>query len=153
VDVAWAWIWVIAAVVLGIIEVTTLSLVFAMFAGGALAAAGVAALGLGLPIQVIAFCVVSVALLGVVRPVARRHMLTDSSPRMGVAALVGTKAVVVERVDAHTGRVKLAGEIWTARSYDEEQVLEPGQSVDVIEIKGATALVYGSEAPWNRSLS
>jgi membrane protein implicated in regulation of membrane protease activity len=56
-------------------------------------------------------------------------------------------------VDAHGGRVKLGGEIWTARSYDEEQVLEPGQSVDVIEIKGATALVYGSEAPWNRSSS
>jgi membrane protein implicated in regulation of membrane protease activity len=61
--------------------------------------------------------------------------------------------LVLERVDAHSGRVKLGGEIWTARSYDEEQVLEPGQSVDVIEIKGATALVYGSEAPWNRSLS
>ncbi len=150
---AWAWIWVVAAVVLGIIEVTTLSLVFAMFAGGALAAAGVAALGFGLLIQVLAFCVVSVALLGVVRPVARRHMLTDSSPRMGVAALVGTRAVVVERVDAHNGRIKLAGEIWTARSYDEEQILEPGQSVDVMEIRGATALVYGSEAPWNRSSS
>jgi membrane protein implicated in regulation of membrane protease activity len=153
VDVAWAWIWVIAAVVLGIIEVTTLSLVFAMFAGGALAAAGVAALGLAVPIQVVAFCVVSIALLGVVRPVARRHMLTDSSPRMGVSALVGSKALVLERVDAHNGRVKLGGEVWTARSYDEEQVLEPGQSVDVMEIRGATALVYGSDAPWNRSSS
>jgi membrane protein implicated in regulation of membrane protease activity len=154
VDVAWTWaIWVVAAVVLGIIEVTTLSLVFAMFAGGALAAAGVAALGFGIPFQVLAFCVISVALLGVVRPIARRHMLTDSTPRMGVSALVGAKAVVLERVDAHDGRVKLAGEVWTARSYDEDQVLEPGQSVDVMEIRGATALVYGSEAPWNRSLS
>ena len=60
---------------------------------------------------------------------------------------------MLERVDAHDGRVKLAGEVWTARSYDEDQVLEPGQSVDVMEIRGATALVYGSEAPWNRSLS
>jgi membrane protein implicated in regulation of membrane protease activity len=153
VDVAWAWIWVAIAVVLGIVEVTTLSLFFAMLAGGALAAAGVAAFGAGLLLQVLAFCVVSLALLGVVRPVARRHMLTDSSPRMGVAALVGSKALVLERVDAHSGRVKLGGEIWTARAYDESQVLEPGQSVDVMEIRGATALVYGSEAPWNRSSS
>jgi membrane protein implicated in regulation of membrane protease activity len=153
VDVAWAWIWVAIAVVFGIVEVTTLSLFFAMLAGGALAAAGVAAFGAGLLLQVLAFCVVSLALLGVVRPVARRHMLTDSSPRMGVAALVGSKALVLERVDAHGGRVKLGGEIWTARAYDESQILEPGQSVDVMEIRGATALVYGSEAPWNRSSS
>lgn len=152
-DIAWAWIWVAIAVVLGIVEITTLSLFFVMLAGGALAAAGAAAFGAGLLLQVLVFCVVSVALLGAVRPVARRHMLTDSSPRMGVAALVGSKALVLERVDAHSGQVKLGGEVWTARSYDETQVLEPGQTVDVMEIRGATALVYRSEAPWNRSLS
>jgi membrane protein implicated in regulation of membrane protease activity len=140
---AWVW-WVIVAAVLAIVEVTTLGLVFAMLAGGALAAALVDVIdgdANNVILQIAAFVVVSVALLGVVRPVARRHMMQTPETRTGVAALVGSQAVVIERVDGHGGRVKLAGEVWTARSYDGHAVLEPGQSVDVIQIEGATALV------------
>jgi membrane protein implicated in regulation of membrane protease activity len=140
---AWVW-WLIAAVLLALVEVTTLSLVFAMFAGGALAAALVDVVGGDantVAFQVAAFVAVSVALLGVVRPIARKHLTHPGESRTGVAALVGARAVVVERVDGHGGRVKLAGEIWSARSYDGDAVLEPGQSVDVIQIEGATALV------------
>jgi membrane protein implicated in regulation of membrane protease activity len=133
--------WVVAAVVLVIVEMATLDLVFVMLAGGALAAALVDALGGSEVLAVGAFVVVSVALLGGVRPIAKRHLTSTPATRTGVAALVGAKAVVTARVDGHAGRVKLAGEIWSARSYDGETVLEPGQSVDVIEIKGATALV------------
>ncbi len=140
---AWVW-WVIVAAVLAIVEVTTLGLVFAMLAGGALAAALVDVIDGGannVILQVAAFIVVSVALLGVVRPIARRHMMQTPETRTGVAALVGSRAVVIERVDGDGGRVKLAGEVWSARSYDGHAVLEPGQSVDVIQIEGATALV------------
>jgi len=140
---AWVW-WVIVAAVLAIVEVTTLGLVFAMLAGGALAAALVDVIDGGannVILQVAAFIVVSVALLGVVRPIARRHMMQTPETRTGVAALVGSRAVVIERVDGDGGRVKLAGEVWSARSYDGHAVLEPGQSVDVIQSEGATALV------------
>jgi membrane protein implicated in regulation of membrane protease activity len=143
---AWVW-WVIAAAALIGIEVLTLDLVFAMFAGGALAAAVVAGLDevtglpLGLPVQIVTAIVVAVALLAVVRPIALRHLRQPSATRTGVAALEGAKATVLERVDAHGGRVKLAGEVWSARSYDGLSEFDPGQSVDVIKIEGATALV------------
>jgi membrane protein implicated in regulation of membrane protease activity len=144
---AWVW-WVIGAVLLVIVEVTTLDLVFAMLAGGALAGAAVAMAGGGPAIAIAAAIVVAVALLGVVRPVALRHLSHPPEIRTGVAALVGARGVVIERVDAHSGRIKLGGEVWSAKSYDDTQVIEPGSAVDVIEIKGATALVYESEAPW-----
>ncbi|CAN5602029.1 NfeD family protein [soil metagenome] len=143
----WVW-WLVAAVVLGIIEVTTLDLVFAMLAAGAVAGGVVAVVGFGLPLQAAVAIVVAVAMLAVVRPIALRHLRTPLSTRTGTAALVGSRAVVLERVDAHAGQVKLAGEVWTARAYDEGQVIEAGQPVDVVEIKGATALVYQAEAPW-----
>lgn len=136
----WLW-WVVAAVVLSVVEVTTLDLTFLMLASGALA--GAAAAGLGAPV-VVSFAVaipVALAMLGVVRPVALRHLRTPIETRTGVAALVGAQAVVLERVDAHAGLVKLAGEVWSARSFDPEAVHEAGQTVDVAEIKGATALV------------
>lgn len=141
-------IWLIAAVVLGLIEVTTLTLVVGFFAGGALAAALVAALGGPVLLQVISFLVVSLAVLGLFRPVVRRHMKPELGIRTGVAALIGQSAMVLERVDANHGQVKLAGEIWTARAYDPSLVIEAGSPVSVMEIKGATALVYPSEEPW-----
>lgn len=137
---AWVW-WVVAAVVLGIVEVTTLDLIFLMLAAGALAGAATALATDNVALQAIAALVVAVAMLGLVRPIALRHLRTPIETRTGVAALVGAKALVVERVDGHGGRVKLAGEVWSARSYDGETVLEPGASVDVVEIDGATALV------------
>ena len=147
---AWV-IWLIAAVVLGLLEVTTLTLVLGFFAGGALAAALVAVLGGPVFLQVISFLVVSLAMLGLIRPVVKRHMRPELGIRTGVAALVGQSAMVLERVDAHHGQVKLAGEIWTARAYDPSLVIEAGSPVSVMEIKGATALVYPSEEPWTTS--
>jgi membrane protein implicated in regulation of membrane protease activity len=135
--------WIVIAVALGIAEVFTTFLVFGMFAGGALAAALVASFDGNVVLQAIAFVVVSAALLILVRPIARRHLHTSPEIRTGVDALVGQPALVVERVDAHNGRVKIGGEIWSARALHPEQILEPGTEVDVIEIKGATAVVFG----------
>ena len=73
---------------------------------------------------------------------ARRHLRMPLAIRTGTDALVGAKAVVLERVDARDGRVKIGGEVWSARAYDEEQVIEPGARVEVFKIEGATALVY-----------
>ena len=138
--------WLALALVLGIIETTTLDLTFLMLAGGAGAGAIAAALGAPFVVAALVAIASSAALLGVVRPVAKRHLTTPPSTRTGAAALVGSKAVVLETVTAHSGLVRLAGETWTARSFDEHDTIEAGKTVDVIEIKGATALVYESEA-------
>jgi membrane protein implicated in regulation of membrane protease activity len=137
--------WVAAALVLGGIELTTLDLTLLMLAAGALAGGGAAALGAPLLLQVVVAAVVAVAMLGVVRPVALRHLRTPIESRTGVAALVGRQAVVLERVDAHSGLVKLGGETWTARAFDPHSTIEPGRTVDVVQIEGATAVVYESE--------
>jgi membrane protein implicated in regulation of membrane protease activity len=138
-----AWVvWLIVAVVLAAGEVLSLGLVLGMVALSAVLAALVALVGGGVALQLIAFAVGSLALLGVVRPIARAHLQTPHSLKSGTAALVGARALVLERVDAHDGRVKIGGEVWSARAYDETQVIEPGTTVDVLKIEGATALVY-----------
>jgi membrane protein implicated in regulation of membrane protease activity len=142
-DNAWAG-WLGLAVVLGIVETTTLDLVFLMLAGGAVAGAAAAALGAPLLLQAVVAIVASAALLGVVRPIARRHLRTPLETRTGVAALVGRDALVIARVDAHSGQVKLGGEVWSARAFDDHDVIEPGERVAVAQIEGATALVYRS---------
>jgi membrane protein implicated in regulation of membrane protease activity len=130
---------------LGIAEVFATFLVFGMFAAGALAAALAAALHANVVVQAVAFAMVSTTLLAFLRPIARRHLHSSPETRTGVDALVGQEALVVERVDAHGGRVKIGGEIWSARALHPEQILDPGAAADVIEIKGATALVFGRE--------
>jgi membrane protein implicated in regulation of membrane protease activity len=137
---AWAW-WLIVAGVLLVGELLTTSLVLGMIAGGAATAGIVAALGGGPVLQVGSFAAVSLALLFVVRPIAQRHSKTPPAIRTGVAALVGSDAEVIEQVDGRDGRVKLAGEIWSARSFDSTRVHAPGDVVRVIRITGATALV------------
>ncbi|HSF26565.1 MAG TPA: NfeD family protein [Actinomycetes bacterium] len=143
-DHAWV-LWIALAVVFGIVELTTLDLLFLMLAGGALAGGLVALTAVPAVGQVLVALAVSIALLGVVRPVALRHLRTPIETRTGVAALVGRQAVVVERIDRHGGRVKLGGEVWSARSFDPHHEIEYGQTVDVVEIEGATAVVYESE--------
>lgn len=133
--------WLIAAVGLGIPLVITAMPEFGMFAVGAVAGAVTAALGGGIVVQVIVFVVVSVALLAVVRPIAYRHRTQRPELRTGIDALRGRQAVVLERVDGGGGRIKLAGEIWSARALDEERSFDPGEKVDVVEIDGATAVV------------
>lgn len=112
-----------------------------MLAVGAVAAAVAAGLGLGTVAQVLVFVVVSVALIAVVRPIAARHSAERPRLATGIDALKGRQAVVLERVDSSGGRIKLAGEVWSARTLDGGQSFEPGQQVDVVEIDGATAIV------------
>ncbi|MER5779695.1 NfeD family protein [Streptomyces sp. NPDC002039] len=135
---AWVW-WLIGAVGLGIPLVLTAMPEFGMFAVGAVAAAVTAALGGGVVAQVLVFVIVSVALIAVVRPLANRHQRPQH--RTGIDALKGRSAMVLERVDGAGGRIKLAGEIWSARALDADVSYEPGQSVDVVDIDGATAVV------------
>jgi membrane protein implicated in regulation of membrane protease activity len=136
----WA-IWVIVAAALVGVEVFSLTFLFGPLALAALLAALVAGLGLGAALQIGVFAGAAIASLVVVRPIAVAHVRTAIPARTGAAALVGQSALVVERVDANAGQVKLAGEVWSARSYDDAQVFEPGQRVSVLEIRGATALV------------
>ena len=140
-------IWIIAAAVLGIAEILTLTAALGLLAVAALAAALVAALGGGVPFQLVVFAVVAVAGLALVRPLLRRQLRPRLGPqhRVGVAALVGRQARVVQEVTGHAGRVRIGGEEWSARAYDETLVIPPGTTVDVIEIEGATALVYPRE--------
>jgi membrane protein implicated in regulation of membrane protease activity len=135
---AWV-IWLIVAVAFGVGEIATLGFFLAPFAGGALVAAIVS--GAGDALSLVAFLVVSLTLLAALRPIALRHMRQAPRLRTGTAALVGRTATVVERVGSDEGCVRLDGEIWTARPYDEDQVFEAGKRVQVLEIRGATALV------------
>ena len=98
--------------------------------------------GAPLWLQVVVFAVASFAAVGVLRPIARRHLSMPHAIRTGSAALVGAQAVVLKRVDANGGLVRIGGEDWSARAYMPDQVLEPGVQVEVAEISGATALVY-----------
>jgi membrane protein implicated in regulation of membrane protease activity len=135
-------VWTIVAVALAVGEIATLSLFLGPIALAAVLAAVVGALGGGLALQLLVFIAGSAASLALLRPIAVRHLRTPARLRTGTAALVGTKALVLERVDVHGGQVKIGGEVWSARAYDENQVIEPGVRVDVVKIEGATALVY-----------
>ncbi|QNP76008.1 NfeD family protein [Streptomyces roseirectus] len=137
---AWVW-WLVGAAALGIPLVITTMPEFGMFAVGAIAAAVAAGLGLGAVGQVLVFVVVSVALVAVVRPIANRHSRQRPQLPTGIDALKGKQALVLERVDGSGGRIKLAGEVWSARSLDTDRAYEPGQEVDVVDIEGATAIV------------
>jgi membrane protein implicated in regulation of membrane protease activity len=138
---AWVW-WLIGAAALGIGLVITAMPELGMLAVGAVAAAAVAGIfGGDAVVQVAAFVVVSTALIAVVRPIANRHRAQRPQLATGIDALRGKQAVVLERVDASGGRIKLAGEVWSARSLDTDRAFEPGQEVDVVDIEGATAIV------------
>lgn len=138
--------WLIAAVILAVGEIATMSFFLAPFAGGALVAAVTSGFGAPLALNLAVFLVISVALLMALRPVARSHKKMPAQIRTGTAALIGRTGVVVERIsnDEGVGLVKIDGEPWTARSYEEELVIEPGARVHVVEIRGATALVAES---------
>jgi membrane protein implicated in regulation of membrane protease activity len=138
-----AWLWFIVGVALAVAEVFTTTFVLIMFAGGAFAAAAAAALGLPLWVQLIAFGAVSAAALWLVRPAIRGRLDNeDAAARMGLAVIEGGIGTVLETVDPDHGLIKIEGETWRARAYDHTQVIEKGERVRVIEIKGATALVW-----------
>ena len=137
----WVW-WMIATGVLAVGEILTPGAFFlGPIAVAALLAAVVALAGAALTGQWIVFIVAAIASLGILRPIAKRHITMPARLRTGTAALVGSQAVVLERVDVDSGKVKIGGEVWTARAYDEDDVLEPGARAHVMKIDGATALV------------
>jgi membrane protein implicated in regulation of membrane protease activity len=139
------WIlWLVAAGVLGVGEMHTGGFYLLPFAIGAALAATVSLLGVGVLLSAILFVLTSAVVVGALRPVARRHRRLPPAIRTGAAALVGRRAMVLERIanDEGVGCVRIdGGEVWTARSYDEDAVIEAGERVEVVEIKGATALV------------
>ncbi len=134
--------WMVAAGLFAVGEIFTMGFFLAPVAIAAVMAAAAALVGAGLALQVLVFIVITAASLAILRPVARRHLRTPAQIRTGTAALVGRPATVLERVDADGGSVKLAGEVWSARAFDEDHVFEPGQRVEVLKIEGATALVH-----------
>jgi membrane protein implicated in regulation of membrane protease activity len=139
-----AWVlWLVAAVVLAVAEVVNTSFYLFPFSIGAGGAALVALAGAGTPIAIVVFAVLTALSFGIVRPIARRHLSTPPQIRTGTAALIGRSAIVLERIanDEGVGCVRIDGEVWTARSYDDDVVIEPGARVNVMEIRGATALV------------
>jgi membrane protein implicated in regulation of membrane protease activity len=139
------WIlWLIAAGVLGVGEMHQGGFYLLPFALGAAVAAAVSLLGVGALLSAVLFVATSAVVVGALRPVARRHRRLPPAIRTGAAALVGRRAMVLERIanDEGVGCVRIeGGEVWTARSYAEDDVIEAGQRVEVVEIRGATALV------------
>ncbi|AVV44593.1 NfeD family protein [Streptomyces sp. ID05-04B] len=135
-------IWLIIAAVLAVVEIFTLTAALGMLSAAALVTAGSAAVGLPLPLQFVVFTVVAAATVLFVRPIALRHVLRPGAARFGVDALIGKAAFVVADVSDRGGRVRIDGDEWTARAYDETLVIPAGRTVDVIEINGATAIVY-----------
>jgi membrane protein implicated in regulation of membrane protease activity len=136
-------LWVVVAVGLAIAEVFTGTFVLIMLAAGALAAAATAAVAGDHWAQGLVFALVSALALILVRPVVKRR-LDQGGPeaQIGLAAIEGSTGVVLERVDADQGLVKIDGEMWRARSFDGTEVYEPGERVRVLEVKGATAIVW-----------
>ncbi|MEU6473455.1 NfeD family protein [Streptomyces massasporeus] len=141
-----AWFaWLLAAAALGVAEFFTLTLVFGLLAGAAVVAAVVAGVGIGVVGQFVALGVAAAAGLVVVRPVALRQMAQQPLTRDGSDALIGKRAEVMQEVTATRGLIKLSGEEWSARTLDESHVIPVGALVDVMEIEGATAIVYPRE--------
>jgi membrane protein implicated in regulation of membrane protease activity len=140
----WWILWLVIACVLGIGEMHQGGLYLLPFAVGAALAAAVALLGVGTALSGSVFVLTSAIVLGSLSPVARRHRQLPPAIRTGAAALVGKRAMVLERIanDEGVGCVRIdGGEVWTARSYDEDEVIDAGERVEVVEIRGATALV------------
>lgn len=141
-----AWIvWLIVAVVLGVFELMTTTLALGIIAVAALFGAVTGAFHLDLPIQVAAFVAASAAGLAFVRPVAMRHVKQPPLLRTGAAAIVGKSAIVTEEVTGHSGRIKVGGEEWSSRAYDDTLIIPVGHKVDILQIEGATALVFPRE--------
>ena len=138
-------VWLFAAAALGAAEFFTLTLVLGLLAGAALVAAVVAGVGIGLLGQLLAFAGAAAAGLFIFRPVALRHMAQQPLVHEGSYALVGKRAEVTQEVTATRGLIKLSGEEWSARAFDESLVIPVGALVDVMEIEGATAIVYPRE--------
>jgi membrane protein implicated in regulation of membrane protease activity len=134
--------WLSLAVLLGALELFSLDLILLMLAAGAVLGVVAALVGLPVVAQVLIALAGSVAALALVRPSVVKRLHGGPTLVLGHDALVGRQALVIERVTAHGGQIKVGGDVWTARPYDEDLVIEPGATVDIFQIKGATALVH-----------
>ena len=136
-------VWLVVGCLVAVGEMLTMGLYLAPFAAGALLASALSVAGLGTAVAVVGFVVGSLAFLLALRPIARRHRRGPAALRTGTAALVGRGGVVLERIAnaEAVGCVRIDGEVWTARAYDEDRIYEIGEQVQVVEIRGATALV------------
>lgn len=139
-------LWLILFVILVVIEAVTVGLVTIWFAVGSLVAALLAWAGLGLPIQVIAFIVISVILFVITRPIAVRYFNKDRE-KTNAESLVGKNALVLEKIDniRATGKVEVNGLEWTARTPDENLIIEPNEVVTVLGIEGVKLIVKREE--------
>ncbi|MFJ9786787.1 NfeD family protein [Amycolatopsis sp. NPDC101161] len=139
---SWALVWLIVGIALMIAEVVSGDFVLIMLGVGALFGAGADVLTGNLFVDVVVFAVASVGMLALVRPALKRRFLAGPTHHTGIDALIGARAVVVSTVDFEAGQVKLAGDVWSARSLSEHHPpIEPGTPVTVVEISGATAVV------------
>ncbi|WP_432519407.1 NfeD family protein [Kineococcus sp. SYSU DK006] len=139
-------LWIAAALVLGILELASLDLVFAMLAGGALAGAGADALGLGYVGQVLVAALAAGLLLATIRPLLLRRLRMPAAGTTNTPALLGRTALVLDDVSARGGLVKLVGETWSARTAA-GRTFAAGEDVVVVAIEGATAVVDAPPAP------
>ena len=134
--------WTGIAILLGVAELFSLDLVLLMLAAGACVGIVTALIDLPVAVQILAALGTSVAMLALVRPSIVKRMQSGPELTLGHEALVGRQGVVVAEVTGDGGRVRIGGELWSARAYDETAVIPPGARVDVFQIKGATALVH-----------
>ena len=143
-------LWIVLGIALAIAEAFTATLLIIFFSVGALAAAGAAALGAPLLVQVIVFAIVSGLSVGAVRPIILRHArpaLESGDTPIGLEAIEGSQGTVLEEVDGGQGVIRIDGEIWQARSFDGSEKYLPGERVRVLKVKGATAIVWRDDLP------
>jgi membrane protein implicated in regulation of membrane protease activity len=141
--------WLALAIVLGAAELASLDLVLLMLAVGAIVGALSAGIGLPFVLQILLAGGASVAMLALVRPSVVKRLRSGPELQLGHGKLVGRQALVTEEVTSLSpGRVKVAGEIWSAEPYDESITIKAGETVEVLAIKGATVFVH----PVNESL-
>jgi membrane protein implicated in regulation of membrane protease activity len=144
---AWVW-WLIAAIILAILEALTLTFVLGIISIAAAAAAISSAAGASATWQWVIFAVAAAVLLVLLLPAARRHRHTPARIRSGTEKLVGNRATTLSEVTTATGgQVRIGGETWTARPYRDGTTIPAGQWVEVISIDGVTAVVNPTTVP------
>ena len=135
--------WLALSIVLGVAEMFSLDLILAMLAAGAAVGMVAAIIGLPVAVQIIAALATSVAMLALVRPAFVKRLHSGPELALGHGKLVGTRGLVTEEITGlSAGRIKAGGEIWSALPYDENIRIAPGETVEILQIKGATAYVH-----------
>ncbi|MEV6300765.1 NfeD family protein [Actinoplanes sp. NPDC051861] len=143
-------LWIVLAIALAIGEAFTATILVIFFAAGAGAAAIAAAFGAPLLVQVLVFAIVSGVSVAAVRPIVVKHArsaLESGDTPFGIEAMEGSHGTVVDQVDAHSGMIKIDGELWQARSFDGNETFSPGDHVRVVKVRGATVLVWHDDVP------